>query len=168
MKFLEEFAPFAPLADLLKAGGARVTTLAKLPTTHQIALIHYMSVDGAAWAVGHHAFEDWKWGEGKSDKLRTQQLNDCRKFLPRFLKHFGRSRFGYASVPTKGLLDVMLKHHPYAREHAKMDYKFNGVYKCPTWPVILIDSFEIIEDGWNRFFNRMVLNIKMTPVVWYA
>ena len=80
---LKEFAPYAPLADLLKAGGARVSKFADLPQTHQVALVHYMSVDGAAWAVDHPAFTDWKWGEGKSDEYRMQQLNDCRTFLPR-------------------------------------------------------------------------------------
>lgn len=142
-----------------------------LPTTAQDALIHYMSVDGAAWAVADK-WPDWIWGEGKPSKpeQRKQVLNDIEKFKPRFIKEYGEYQFGYSIVNWKDLLNAVNGDEVLVNEGRKFEYGHAGTkeYDIPTWPVILSEfEDETLQDGWHRFALYCKLELDI-PVVFYA
>jgi hypothetical protein len=85
-----------------------VMKFSQLPQTAQDALIHYMSVDGAAWAVAS-GWKDWKWGEGQPGDLegRAKVLKDIAEFRSRFIQEFGDELFGYVEVTPEELLEAM-------------------------------------------------------------
>jgi len=145
----------------------KLIRFADLNQTSQNAIIHYMSVDGAAWAV-EEEWPDWKWGEGQpcDPKGRAKVLSDINKFRSRFIENFGDEIFGYVEVPWNELLEAVN-----GDEHLMgIPYDFTGPieeYDVPTWPVILSSCHnETLQDGWNRF--SMYCQLKMTiPVIWY-
>lgn len=147
----------------------KIVKYSEMPETHQLAIAHYMSVDGAAWAYDHPEFEDWIWGEGTpyDPQMRQKMLADLHAFLPRFVRHFGNEQFGMATVSCKELHEVIMKVNPHFNEDDVVRSK-RGAYDTPTWPSILVDSNEILQDGWTRFYDRISLGIETTPVVWYA
>lgn len=144
-----------------------------LPYTAQNALIHYMSVDGAAWAVEEN-WPDWHWGEGQPFTLegRARVLADIEKFRDRFVARWGDKLFGYVEIPWEELVEARKGDEDFSSED-QCNYDlarpkiFDEEYSVPTWPVIL-SSFhhETISDGWNRF--GMYCKLKMdVPVLWY-
>lgn len=167
---LKQFAFCPPLRNLLLKNGT-ILPFKSLPKTHQMAIAHYMCVDGAAWAAddeNRKAFPDWKWGEGTPHQPRRRliMLRDLKTFMPRFVQHFGDELFGMAKIPTQDLLKIITEYNPYY-SHDDFSTEVQGSYIKPTWPSILHDSEEILEDGWTRFHDRIALGIKTTPVVWY-
>lgn len=158
-------------AKFVKRG--KLLRFADLPQTAQDALIHYMSVDGAAWAVAE-GWCDWKWGEGQpsTEDGRAEVLEDIAKFRNRFIEQFGDQKFGYVEVSYEELLEAVMGDEAFSGDY-KFDYsggspKYgNWEYTVPTWPVILSNFHdETLQDGWNRFsvYCKLQMNV---PVVWY-
>jgi hypothetical protein len=153
-------------SDIQKRG--KIMRLVDLPQTSQDALIHYMSVDGAAWAVDSN-WPDWKWGEGQPLTLkgRAEVLADIDKFRQRFLDEFGEQCFGYVEVPWQELQASMEGDDDYTSNDNAGPKISSDEYEVPTWPVILSESpDETLQDGWNRFSVYRSLNMTV-PVVWY-
>ena len=143
---------------------------ALLPITAQNALIHYMSVDGAAWAV-EKDWEDWKWGEGKPNtpEMREEALKDIEKFRSRFIEEFGEELFGYAEIDANVLHDSIKLDEDYEDSVFDAAITRKEEYEIPTWPVILSPySYETLQDGWHRFHQYMKHKIEKIPVIWYA
>ena len=149
-----------------------VMKFSELPQTAQDAIIHYMSVDGAAWAVKED-WPDWKWGEGKpsTPEMRQEALDDIAKFRAKFIENWGDEPFGFTEVDPQELLESM------KGDEFFVDDSFNennetcssdSEYSEPTWPVIL-SAFpcETLQDGWHRFGRYLRLQ-KKTPVIWYV
>jgi len=153
----------------------KVMTFKELPQTAQNALIHYMSVDGAAWAV-RDGWEDWIWGEGQPSTLegRAEVLADIEKFRDRFIQAYGNTKFGYVIIPYEELVEAVNGDDAFTGNYNYFSYwnngqtKINGEYEVPTWPVILSESHdETLQDGWNRF--SMYVQCKLpVPAIWYA
>jgi hypothetical protein len=151
----------------------KVMNFKELPQTAQDALIHYMSVDGAAWAVSD-GWEDWKWGEGQPSTLegRAEVLADIEKFRDRFIQAYGDTKFGYVIVPYEELIEAVNGDDAFSGESRKYEpcggTKINDEYAVPTWPVILSEFHdETLQDGWNRL--SMYCQQKLpVPVIWYA
>jgi len=156
----------------------KVMTFRELPQTAQDALIHYMSVDGAAWAVSD-GWEDWKWGEGQPFTLevRAEVLSDIEKFRDRFIEEYGNTKFGYVIVPYEELIEAVngddvfngesRKYEPWTCMQEGACTKIKGEYDVPTWPVILSEFHdETLQDGWNRLANYCKQKLPV-PVVWY-
>lgn len=151
----------------------KVMKFSELHQPAQDALIHYMSVDGAAWAV-EKGWKDWKWGEGQPSTLSDRDLvmKDIEKFRPRFIQEFGDKLFGLVFVSADELYEAMKGDEDYSEGRYSKDIvssgKIGGEYDVPTWPVIL-SAFpdETLQDGWNRFGRYYELNM-MVPVIWYA
>lgn len=145
-------------------------SFAELPETHQKALIHYMSVDGAAWAV-EDEWDDWKWGEGKGydPETRQRQLDDIDKYLPRFVKEYGNQMFGYCSITHNDMRGILERFSA----RTGVDILWSGsapdvAYDTPTWPVIICFlQNELIEDGWNRLRQYLAKDMDV-PLIWYA
>lgn len=159
-----------------------------LPIDYQRAIIHYMSVDGAAWAVDK--WEDWKWGEGKPNtpRLRAAALADIEKFLPRFIKSWGNVQFGCCRMTPASLIEsingdkefiptTQTSHgHTIIFPPRRIKYTVatmgwcasSSEYDHPTWPVILSDfDDETLQDGWTRFKHYCQRNWSV-PVTWYV
>ena len=147
-----------------------------LPVDYQKAIIHYMSVDGAAWAVDK--WEDWKWGEGKPNtpRLRAAALADIEKFRPRFIESWGNVLFGCCRMAPNLLIEsingdneIVTSRFGYKYTVETMGLSANtSEYDFPTWPVILSDFHdETLQDGWGRFKNYCQRNWSV-PVTWYV
>ncbi len=153
-------------ASLIASG--RIMRFAELPQTAQDALIHYMSVDGAAWAVAAH-WPDWRWGGDKPGDLltRAEVMVDISVFRQRFVDSWGDVEFGYAEVPVAELHELIKLDDDYYVGNA--DGRDNSEeYATPTWPVILSDfPGETLQDGWNRFYRYLAMDMPV-PVVWYT
>ena len=158
------------LAKLVEGGS--ILRFKRLPVTAQDALIHYMSVDGAAWAVAD-GWEDWRWGEGQpyEEQMRKESLSDIARLRHRFIEQYGAQEFGYVVIPWKDLLnavngdeDATAEGYVYENASPKLG---DWEYDIPTWPVIL-SSFhrETLRDGWSRFgmYCKLGMNV---PAVWY-
>lgn len=138
----------------------------ELPETAQDALIHYMSVDGAAWAVAEN-WEDWKWGEGKPSDLegRLEVLADITKFRQRFIDRWGDVEFGYVEIPSEELFESINADEDFSHRWATVGNE--DEYDIPTWPVILSPfPTETLQDGWHRFYRYLELKA-VVPVIWY-
>lgn len=158
-------------------GQYKVEQFKDLPVECQDALIHYMSVDGAAWAV-YDAWPEWKWGEGTpyAPKLRRQMLKDIGIFRSKFVEEYGHINFGFGQIPTEQLLAAIRKDED-PQLVDSTDYrpaKMRGFdhyweYDLPTWPVILSGfEHETIQDGWTRFSRYCQLGRDWIPCVWFV
>lgn len=141
-----------------------------LPVEYQDALIHYMSVDGAAWAVAD-GWQDWKWGEGKPStmKMRAEVMVDIAKFRHRFVDEYGDKKFGLATLPYQTLIDCVNGDEALEnRQYIVGEEPSTQEYETPTWPVILSEFHdETFQDGWNRFREYCVRQMDV-PVTWYV
>lgn len=144
--------------------------LRDLPIDYQDALIHYMSVDGAGWAVADD-WKDWRWGEGTRPELRSEVIADIAKFRPRFIEAYGDQEFGFGSLPFNTLIDCVNGDSVFLKENRKYtvgDRSRTLDYSIPTWPVILSDFHdETLQDGWNRFYEYCVRKMDV-PVTWFV
>lgn len=154
-------------AKFVKRGN--LVPLDVLPQSAQDALIHYMSVDGAAWAVEEN-WPDWKWGEGKpnTSEGRAEVMADIEKFRDRFLAKWGNEPFGYVEVPYTELVEAVNGDDYFVTSGGHYDYSnASAEYAIPTWPVILAAfADETLEDGWNRLAMYCKLKLPV-PVVWF-
>jgi hypothetical protein len=148
-----------------------VVEFKNLPVDFQRAIIHYMAVDGAAWAV--YEWEDWRWGEGKPihPKFRAMALADIEKSRHRFIESWGNVRFGCCTMTPESLIesingDEELVNHGW--KYTVTGSPDTSEYDFPTWPVFL-SSFhdETLQDGWKRFKNYCQRNW-LVPVTWYV
>lgn len=169
MEFFEK-----ELRELLQDSGYEILLFRELPEGSQFSMAHYMCVDGAAWAVDHPEYSDWEWGEGtpcpiSQKELRSSMLEDLKKFMPRFIRDFGDTPFGYSEVDTRRLGEVITACNPYCDGYTDFGAcKNQSEYPKPTWSVILTEGNEILQDGWHRFSNYFDLGIERTPAIWYV
>lgn len=162
--------------SLIERNNGKLMRFADLPITAQNAMIHYMSVDGAAWAVQEN-WPDWKWGEGTpyEAKLRREMLADIEKFRPRFVERWDDVRFGYMEVPTKELIDCVMQDQDFSGDAdyytaaKKPGFDADWEYDAPTWPVILSPfPEETFQDGWTRFYRYCEIGAETVPCLWYC
>lgn len=162
--------------QLIDRFGSQVKPFKELPLTHQFAMIHYMSVDGAAWAV-KQSWPDWIWGEGTpyEPELRRRMLADIERHRPRFIQEWGDVLFGVVNIPTADLLEQVFRDEMFDgnREQYRVSEDVNlrddWEYVEPTWPVILAsDCGETLQDGWTRFGRYCQLGVETIPCLYYA
>lgn len=147
-----------------------VVEFKNLPVDFQRAIIHYMAVDGAAWAVDE--WEDWRWGEGKPHpEFRAMVLADIEKFRHRFIESWGGILFGCCMMTPKSLIESVNgdgEFVKYGRKYTVTGSPDTSEYDFPTWPVILSSlPDETLQDGWTRFKNYCQRNW-LVPVTWYV
>ncbi len=151
-------------------GGGRVFSFANLPRPHQLALIHYMAIDGEAWVIG-------------DDETPAQAL-------PAMVKAHRRERFGMINLPTKALLAATMEdegikgvysdfeayHRWYvygpdssARQEHLHHTSVPDHPRRHRWPCILsCMEDETFQDGWHRFHCYVRQNARIIPCLWYA
>ena len=109
-------------AEIIRRNGGTLVAFRDLPKTHQFALIHYMSVDGAAWAV-QDDWPDWEWGEGapcptRQADLRAKSMADVERFHERFVEAYGNVKFGIVDVPTQELIEAIRQDQDFPSDEA--------------------------------------------------
>jgi len=142
-----------------------------LPRSHQLAIAHYMAIDGEAWEV------EYEFEGGGSGYIKDQ----LKKALPLFIKKYGRCRFGIDEVSPVLLIEKIMK-----LEHIQKDFgSFNEYHKwykknCTIprhnkinrWPCVMDSTTDLIyngvlEDGWHRFHRYIEAGHKTIPCVFY-
>jgi hypothetical protein len=159
---------------IIERNNGRIMKFADLPITCQDAMIHYMSVDGSAWAVSKN-WPNWRWGEGTpyAPKLRRQMLADIDNLRYLFVEQWGNEKFGMVTVPTKELIDSIREDDFHSddnyEEEPTLGFDDDWEYDHPTWPVILSDDpVETLQDGWTRFRRYCQLGTKHIPCLYYV
>lgn len=171
------------LAKLIDAHNGRIVLYRDLTIESQMAIAHYMAIDGEAWDTTReleNAFEKHRSrfpsAKATASKLATKAWAETfAKFIPYYVKKYGHLDFGYVEIPTTVLCDTILKHNPDLKEyfsftsyHKTYDargYKHQATSDKP-WPVIL-HCEDILQDGWNRFHQYVKRKLPTVPAVWY-
>ena len=172
---------------LIRNNNGKIYQFKNLPIEAQLALAHYMGIDGEAWDFAEWGvYED---GLRERDVGLTQTqfhelwehnakqlVQNLAKALPQIVERYGKLEYGLVNIPTQQLKDAWLE----INDDAVKDYKTFDAYhqwyqggnnhyvKTPTWPVILGSfHFELLEDGWHRFHGYIANNAYEIPALWY-
>ncbi len=162
--------------ELAKKHGAVELPFKDLPITHQVAIAHYMAVDGEAWEVLGTLEKDF-------EKIRPKNYNDDAKYsrfkkdiirlltlsIGEYINKYGKVKFGMCEIPTDICVDLCKKRNPDFED----DYSaFTG--KPPNHPTTnrfpcILSSFndELFQDGWNRFYCYRDRHDATIPCVYF-
>jgi hypothetical protein len=179
-------------AKLIRQHAGEVRKYEDLPQEAQLALAHYMAIDGEAWelapglekAIEKHAA--YFRGKKRGIKATRAWNNTLAGFLPFYVEQYGNLDFGYISaLPVVALIAAVMKDaemeldwhgvEGWKKYHAWYMEKSRGVagpkHRAPAddpWPVIL-SSFddETLQDGWTRFHQYAENGRETCPAVWF-
>lgn len=158
--------------DLLLAGRHEVKRYAELPRPHQLALAHYMAVDGEAW----ENLLKLPSRRNSKESIRTALI----EALPRYVGQYGECLFGAALLPTRDVLASIIRDPELAGDWP--DWKTYHAWYCQPssaggvpdhprrnrWPVILSSTDdETLQDGWHRLHCYVRQGAKAIPAVFY-
>jgi len=156
-----------------------VVTFRDLPEPAQLALVHFMAIDGEAWEMAPELDAGYEPGWDKTCESWASYL---RRSLPFYLERYGGYRIGFAPcVPAEELKEAVIndpellhnfkgdwdKYHAWYTLHVQMPtYR---VYRGRMWPVILSEfEDETLMDGWHRFHHYMRRGVECIPVLFYV
>lgn len=147
--------------------GGRVLPYRRLTTPAQLAIAHYMAVDGDAWPL------PTEWSVQKIKR-------NLRKLLSNFRSKYGHVKFGYVVLPMKELAKAIMKDIANAGELKNWktfdDFHNWSVKREPLprhsrrdrWPVILSGhNNETMQDGWHRLHDYYRQGAAEVPAVYY-
>lgn len=134
-------------------GAGRKMAFRELPSSHQLALVFWMSVDGEAWAplfdIG---------AQSGAAVLASLQAS-----LPAYVQQYGDTQWTVANIPTARVLATVMADPEIAESHETWaDYAawYAGASDVPEygeenrWPVLLADDDEeTLVDGWHRLHS---------------
>ena len=154
---------------LAREFGGRVMPFRNLPRPAQLAIAHYMAVDGEAWELP---------GEYAPNTVSAQKIRrDFERMLNFFVKKYGSKKFGYVEIPTEALIEAVMDddeirdvytdfedyHHWFVSHGYMPRHGPRG-----RWPVILSEfEDETLQDGWHRFHHYVRQGARMIPAVYY-
>lgn len=147
---------------LIRCFGGEVMPFRDLPVPAQLAIAHYMAVDGEAW------------------KLPPVFEREFRSMLPWFRKKYGAKKFGYVEIPMEILTDAIMDDEYMAidrpdlrtfDEYHRWYVQKGGIPDHPEtgrWPVILSSMDEqTLQDGWHRLHDYYRKGAEVIPAVYY-
>lgn len=166
------------LKKFVGAYGGRVLLFKDLPRPFQMAMVHYMAIDGEAWevlgAVAKLAFHK------HSPKVWANAIS---KSLDLYVEEYGKEKFGMVNIPTEVLTQAIWNSKDAQESDFKKTYGTfenyaewyrNGPHmpKHPAkdrWPVILGGDpiQEVLQDGWHRFHCYVKQNASIIPCIYY-
>ena len=170
------------MKKLIKKYGGKLVKYKELPRHFQKALSLYMSVDGDAWD-----FPNDKWQDHptlQKDNRTDEELEKYDKYLLRvlsrnikshYVKRYGDYSIGVVEIPTLVLTQAIVDSGHLPPEVNSIDkYKMWASKnvnlpnhpKINRWPVIL-ESEDIISDGWHRFKCYLLRGDKTVPCIYY-
>lgn len=169
-KWIKEFKP-------------KTVAFKDLPRSHQLAIIHYMAVDGEAWSLEgalRNANIDLHYERWHYSRWQRQVKILLGKSLPVYIKKHGRRKFGVVDIPTAVLGEMTLKSNPVCKEYGWKSLEEIHKWYCRNfdipkhsnknrWPCI-ISSFddEVLQDGHHRFHRYIQQGAKKIPCVFYV
>lgn len=153
---------------LIKKYGGEVMPYQSLPLPAQLAVAHYMAIDGEAW----------KFPEGTENWSVAKVKKELPGLLPYFRGKYGKKRFGYVEIPTEALVAEVMKDEEAGARFPDFDQYHEWYIRMPggipnhpkknRWPVIL-SSFEeeTLQDGWHRLHTYYSQGADVIPAVYY-
>lgn len=155
---------------MIRDYGGEVMRFDELPKPAQLAIAHYMAIDGEAWELPER-YRPF----GVSVKHLKKSLPDM---LPHFRDLYGHKKFGYVKIPMSELAASIMQDEDIRNEYDTFDeyhdWFISGgdipkhTTKDPR-PVILdtVNDFETLEDGWHRLHRYYELGMRTIPAVYY-
>lgn len=162
--------------------GGEILTFKELPLEAQMALAHYMSIDGEAWELPpdfeiavNKILRKFQFGTAKANHKIVAALRDA---IPDFVAEYGDFEIGYhPCIPTEKLLDAVMTQideefvpNIWTQHWNKSRREYIEKYDAtkPLWPVIL-SSFEdeALQDGWKRFDRYVRTGVPCIPALFY-
>lgn len=157
----------------------------KLPRPHQLAIAHYMAIDGEAWELSEeletyiftHSFISKK--RINNDKCRKNTSIFLSKCIDFYIDKYGNEKFGKVNIPTKTLAkEIFERHFDISKDYKSIEdyvksydlYRDTPYHKSNNrWPVILSEfDDEVLEDGWHRFHCYYRRKDKSIPCVFFV
>ncbi len=170
---------------IIKRYNGKVLPFKKLPKEYQMAMTHYMAIDGEAWEHPKEVCPGMRTLKGLKDGRNWMLKN-----ISFWVKKYGNVKFGVMEIPTEEFTDLLFQAMVEGKQFEEGEFKsfkeyhawyVNGpgglnkatdLHYFESWPVILgstIDKdFEILQDGWHRFHTYVRLKRKATPVIYYV
>jgi len=156
---------------LAKTFGGKIMLYKDLPIPAQLAIAHYMAIDGEAWALPELVTHVWS-----TRKIKSH----LPKMLPYFRAKYGKTKFGYVHIPMEALIDSIVNDENFvAIEQSEDDFrarlgKSSVGFRIPNhpttnrWPIILSSNdYETIQDGWHRLGAYYKQVLAPVPAVYY-
>ena len=147
---------------LIKKYGGQVMPFQSLPIPAQLAIAHYMAIDGEAWEV--------------PAGYRHNPKN-FKDLLPWFRGKYGAKKYGYVEIPTEELTAAVMKDEmsyqfpdfdSYHRWYIKLPGGIQNHPKKDRWPVVLSgQDDETLQDGWHRLHTYYRQGADVIPAVYY-
>ena len=155
--------------DQLLAGKYSIRPYSELTRPYQLALAHYMAVDGEAW-------DNFL----VLPSTRNTQEVICRALnlaLPQYVKQYGQVKFGIAKLTSRAVIKSVAATPEIAEDFE--DWKAYHKWYCSQggavdhprrnrWPVILSNTDdETLRDGWHRLHCYVSQGARNLPAVFY-
>ena len=172
-----------PQAKLIRDNHGEMRRFQDLPQESQLAMLHYMAIDGEAWeitdglesVIDHH--QSYLRGGWPSLRSMGKWNGALATELPFYVNKYGRRWFGYiANLRIADLCDAVMQDddmEEFSRDFTAyhlwyMQNAEKNPAPDPCWPVIL-SGFpnETLQDGWNRFHQYVERGLKNCRALWY-
>jgi len=179
--------------QIIKRYKGKTVPFKSLPKEYQMAMIHYMAIDGEAWETPE--FE--KKYENLPSVRSIKGLKNAREWISKnlsfWIKKYGVVKFGMMEIPSMELMTIIFERDKEADQAESYDAfpfeNFQAYHKWyvntagglskvtdqhynEKWPVILgstIDKdYEVLQDGWHRFHTYIRRKEKTIPVMYYV
>lgn len=156
--------------DQLIGSAYEVRSFVDLTRPYQMAIAHYMAVDGEAWELLLPGKVTWR--------TPAKVVEALGKALPEYVRLYGERRFGVASLPVALVKDAVLKDPVliesgaaasgslWASKPGEGDIPDHP--KTNRWPVILSSTDdETLQDGWHRLHCYIAQGARVIPAIFY-
>jgi hypothetical protein len=170
---------------LLIDNGFEIKPFRELELPYQMAMAHYMAIDGEAWIT---ATLDDALGAALSKPLSDKRLFATRVAvleyaLPSIVSEYGDTEFGTLEMPTEDVAREIVKDPTFVESNPEATfetYMASLRKKCRVhpaypnhsdtgrWPVIWSsEADETLQDGWHRFQSYAQSGHETTPIIFY-
>lgn len=162
-------SPAVSRLDQLIGPQAELRRFGDLPRPYQLALVHYMAVDGEAWPALFTRRHRWS---------RRRATAILAAALPQYVDLVGSCLFGVARLSVSTVKHAVLQDPEIAGHYADWNAYRNGMWAGRSgipnhattrrWPVILSSTDdETLQDGWHRLHCYLAQGARFIPAVYY-
>lgn len=154
--------------DTLIGNRYAVKAFRDLPVTHQLAIAHFMAIEGEAWELLGPL-------EGASDSETVKASLEAA--LPEYVKKYGDCHYGVVDLPAESVKQAVMLDEELASSFSGWDeYQAwylggGGIPEHPPtnrWPVVLSNyDDETLRDGWHRLHSYLRACATTVPAVFY-
>ena len=181
--------------QFIRANNGQVYRFDELSREAQLAIAHYMGIDGEAWDLElivpgfYDGFPEVEGDEPEGRMASYQRRLDAMStrladHLEAIVAAKADSEYGYLTAPMQAVIDRWGEidsdavqdyngdfdayHEWYQGRGEGSDTRVHNRVPQPTWPAIL-SSFddELLQDGWNRFHSYVENGAEQMALLWY-